>query len=410
VGGRGRDPGVAVGRLEVRVPAVRPARPGYNAIVPRRPIHHLFLVPGFFGFVNFGRLVYFTHVREFLDDAFARLGIPVEIHRVTVSPTASLRTRAAQLVGNLRESAPGDAPIHLIGHSTGGLDARLVVAPGVALGTDGEVEAYAARVRTVVTVVTPHHGTPLASFFASRMGQQTLRVLSIGTAAVLRGARLPAGLLARIAALAARTGVAGGAPTIALLDHLEQELLGRLEGDERNLISRFFEQVTDDQSLIPQLAPEALEIFNAATGVRPGVRYGCVVSRAQPPSLRARVAAGLHPWTQATYALYAWLYARAGGGRHGDAVAEPARQILRHELGRLPTPRDNDGIVPLLSQVWGEVLFVATGDHLDVIGHFDGPRHQPPHHDWLTTGSGFDRVQFEALWTAVARFVAAEGS
>jgi len=376
--------------------------------VPRAPTHHVFLIPGFFGFVNFGRLVYFTHVREFLDDAFAQLGLPVEIHRVTVSPTASLRTRTAQLVDSLRESAPGDAPIHLIGHSTGGLDARLLVAPGVDLGIDGEVEGFAARVRSVVTVVTPHHGTPLASFFASRMGQQALRLLSIGTAAVLRGGRLPMGLLARAAALAARTGLAGGPPTIALLEQLERELLGRLPGDERNLLSRFFEQVTYDQALIPQLAPEALEIFNAATRARPDVRYGCVVARAKPPSLRGRLAAGVHPWTQATYALYAWLHARAGAGATRRAVVldEAAQRALREHLGELPTPRDNDGIVPLVAQVWGEVLFAATGDHLDVIGHFEDPDHEPPHHDWLNTGSDFGRPEFEALWTAVARFIA----
>src|ERR1043165_9962660 len=34
--------------------------------------HHVCLIPGFFGFVNFGRLVYFTHVREFLEDALSR--------------------------------------------------------------------------------------------------------------------------------------------------------------------------------------------------------------------------------------------------------------------------------------------------------------------------------------------------
>jgi hypothetical protein len=31
----------------------------------------------------------------------------------------------------------------------------------------------------------------------------------------------------------------------------------------------------------------------------------------------------------------------------------------------------------------------------------------PPHRDWITTQSGFDRAQFEALWTAVAAYVVA---
>jgi hypothetical protein len=77
--------------------------------------------------------------------------------------------------------------------------------------------------------------------------------------------------------------------------------------------------------------------------------------------------------------LYAWLHRRVG---------------------------DGDGIVPIASQRRGPSLFDAKGDHLDVIGHFDDPDHQPPHTDWLNTGSKFDRPQFEALWTTVARFIA----
>lgn len=371
----------------------------------RRARHHVFLIPGFFGFVNFGRLVYFTHVREFLDDAFAQLGLPVEIHRAAVSPTASLRTRAAQLVDALQQSAPGDAPIHLVGHSTGGLDARLVVTPSLSIG-DGEVEPFAARVRSVVTVVTPHHGTPLASFFATRMGQQALRALSIGTAAALRGARMPLGMLTRGAALAARVAMKGGAPAVALLDHLAKELLGQLPGDDRSLVSRFAEQVTDDQALIPQLAPEALEIFNASTADRPGVRYGCVVARARPPRVRGFAAGGLDLWAHGTFALYAFLHGRTGAAARLPPLDDATRRALRAHYGEVPDPRDNDGIVPTISQLWGELLYAATGDHLDVIGHFDDPAHQPPHHDWVATGSGFTRAHFEDLWTSVARFVA----
>jgi len=41
-----------------------------------------------------------------------------------------------------------------------------------------------------------------------------------------------------------------------------------------------------------------------------------------------------------------------------------------------------------------------------VLGHFGDASADPPHIDWLSTGSGFDRVQFEALWSDVARFIA----
>jgi triacylglycerol lipase len=329
--------------------------------------HHIFLIPGFFGFVNFGKLVYFTHVRDFLEDAFARERLAVEIHRVRLKPTASLRVRASELAQWVQELAPAGAPVHLIGHSTGGLDARLFTTPGVALDLD--VEASAQRVRSV-----------LAGFFASRMGHHALRLLSLATITILRRGRLPVALMARITASFARFAVRRPSAPVDLLEHLEEELIGTLPTEQRDLVGKFVKDVYGDQALIPQLTPAAMDMFDAATSDRPGVRYACVTATAAAPRVRTRTKLGPNPWKQATYALYAWLHGRVG---------------------------DGDGIVPTASQRRGEVLFEAKGDHLDVIGHFDGPEHQPPHTDWLNTGSKFERAQFEALWTEVARFIAA---
>ena len=128
----------------------------------------VYLVPGFLGFVNLGRITYFGHLRRALTERFTALGLDARIHIVRTPPTASLPTRAARLAETIARTAKrGDAPLHLIGHSSGGLDVRLLTAPGVALPTSVDVERFAARVRTVVTVATPHHGTPLASFFSA---------------------------------------------------------------------------------------------------------------------------------------------------------------------------------------------------------------------------------------------------
>ena len=51
--------------------------------------------------------------------------------------------------------------------------------------------------------------------------------------------------------------------------------------------------MSSDQSLVTQLALEAMDLFNAGTTDRPGVCYGCLVTRAAPPTLRARLANGL---------------------------------------------------------------------------------------------------------------------
>ena len=63
--------------------------------------------------------------------------------------------------------------------------------------------------------------------------------------------------------------------------------------------------------------------------------------------------------------------------------------------------------MPTRSQAWGRVLHAAIADHLDVLGHFRDASHDPPHVDWLVTGSGFDRARFEALWSDITRFLAA---
>jgi hypothetical protein len=337
------------------------------------------LSPGFFGFVNFGRLVYFGHVREYLEDAFARERLRVEIHGARPGPTSSLSKRAAQLLRTIAESAPADAPLHLIGHSTGGLDARLLVSPNVSLGTDLDIEATTRRVRTIVSVATPHRGTPLASFFSSLLGQQLLRLLSLATITVLRHGRLPAAVFTRAARVLARIAVERTSAPLALLDHLERELVGNLEPEQHDLIDGFLDNIHGDQDLMPQLTPATMDLFEAATADRPGVNYGCVTATAAAPNMRARLKLGVHPWRQTTYALYAWLHRRIGTG---------------------------DGIVPTPSQRHGELVHEARADHLDVLGHFEDPDAKPPHVDWLNSGSGFDRAQFEALWTKVARFVA----
>jgi hypothetical protein len=338
------------------------------------------LVPGFFGFVNFGRLVYFGHVREFLEDAFARERLRVEIHGVRPGPTSSLSVRAAELLRTIDELAPAAAPLHLIGHSTGGLDARLFASPNVTLPAgELDIEAAARRVRSITSVASPHLGTPLAAFFSSLLGQQLLRLLSLATITVLRRGRLPVAMFTRATRVLARVAVERSSAPVALLDHLERELVGTLEPDQQDLITGFVRNIHGDQDLMPQLTPAAMGLFQAATADRPGVRYGCVTARAAPPRLGARLRLGLHPWPQATYALYAWLHRRVGEG---------------------------DGIVPLASQSHGYLVQHVRADHLDVLGHFEAPETNPPHVDWLNSGSGFDRPQFETLWTNVARFIA----
>lgn len=370
--------------------------------------HDVYLVPGFLGFVNLGRITYFGHVRRILGERFTALGLDARIHLVRTPPTASLPTRAARLAEAIAATArKGDAPLHLIGHSSGGLDVRLLTAPGVELPTDIDVERLAGRVRTVVTVSTPHHGTPLASFFTTLRGQQLLQVLSLNTIYVLHFGHLPISALLWMGGMVLRFGdlIANS----ELLDELFSRLLEDFTVGRRRAVRVLLRDVVRDQSLMLQLTPEAMEVFNPSVLPRPGIRYGAVVTQAVRPSLRATLGVGLDPAAQVTHAVYGALYqlnATAPRSRASRLTRSQTRALTR-AYGAIPSADANDGIVPTLSQVWGHVIHAAVADHLDALGHFRDAAHHPPHVDWLVSGSGFDRPRFDALMDDVTRFVAA---
>jgi hypothetical protein len=166
--------------------------------------------------------------------------------------------------------------------------------------------------------------------------------------------------------------------------------------------------VVRDQALMLQLTPEAMEVFNASVLQRPGIRYGAVVTQAARPSLLSTLGAGLDPAAQVTHGLYTALHQliAAAPGRVSPRLAPGPARALRRAYGAMPPPDANDGLVPTLSQAWGPVIHAAVADHLDVLGHFRDAAHDPPHVDWLVSGSGYDRRRFEALWTDVVKFLA----
>jgi triacylglycerol lipase len=367
--------------------------------------HHVVLVPGFFGFANLGDFAYFGHVRDLLVEIGPGLGLDGEIRALRTEPTASLTRRAALLcqgIAELLEGSPGDVTV--VGHSSGGLDARLLVSPGVELPTPVDVERCARSVRSVVTISTPHHGTPLAQGFKSFVGQQLLQLLSLATIHVLRTGRLPISAALKLARLARSRGSKPG----GVVDQVFLELLDDFSADRRKALEAFFANVKDEQGLLGQIAPAGMEVFNASTQDRPGLRYGCVVTRARPPGLGSLWRAGLDPYAQATHAAFVGLYRFASRtpegwrprltGAHADA--------MRKAYGRIPGPDANDGIVPTLAQVRGDIVAAAWADHHDVLGHFHAPTHVPPHFDWMASGTGFDREQFVAVWRRVASWAA----
>ncbi len=372
--------------------------------------HQVYLIPGFFGFTNLGTLRYFAHVREYLGGALEARGMTATVHDVATRPTASVVDRARRLAEAVAENPDAGGPVHLIGHSTGGLDARLFATPGVDLGAEIDVEALARRVRSIVTVATPHFGAPLASSFFGAAGDKVLHLLSLATVDLVRNRRVSIaamqGFVRVLNLLDEAAGVGAG-----LFDEIERTLLADFSPERREAVAQFFDDVGRDRSLIRQLAPEGAELLRALFTDRPEVRRGSVVTRGRRPGLRDTAALGFDAPGQVLHAVYRWLERRAGfppgvALPHG-ADSDELAASLAARFGELPPRTANDGIVPTRSQPWGQVIHAAWADHLDVIGHFRGPDHAPPHVDWLPSGSRFDRDGFESLWGDVADFVVA---
>jgi hypothetical protein len=368
--------------------------------------HHIFLIPGFFGFANLGDFAYFAHVRDFFVSYLRRHGVSGEIHVVRTYPTASLLRRATRVLETVAEALhDNDDVAHLIGHSSGGLDARLMVSPEANLATTLDVEQYVRRVRSVVSLSSPHRGSPVAAMLTGLRGPQLLRLFSLGTVYMLRTGRMPIAAVFELIRLLSlkRLPVAEG----ALINNIYRGLLADFDGDRREALEAFLVEVEADQELLGQLGPSGMEQFNIGTLDRPGIRYGSVVTCARPPGIRTAWATGLSPYRQSTHALFLALYRIAARVPRDRVVALTKAQAvaLMDAYDGFPELGANDGMVPTLSQVWGDVVHATWGDHLDTIGHFYLPTHVPPHFDWLNSGQHFGLTQFDRLWHDVARFL-----
>lgn len=150
-------------------------RDGY--IAPRYP---LVLLHGFAGFDElplgvggaFGlerNALYFRGLDALLSDH------QLQVFRVRVPPFASVERRAVALVEQLEALAAktGHTRFNLLAHSMGGLDARFAISH---LGAS-------ARVASLVTVGTPHRGTPIADLMAGLTGKlglmKALKILGV---------------------------------------------------------------------------------------------------------------------------------------------------------------------------------------------------------------------------------------
>ena len=378
-------------------------------VAPMAPRHHVILIPGFFGFARLGDLRYFLGVEDMLAEQLAARGIDARVQEVMTLPTASIRHRAARVLEVIEQAcADDDGPVHLVGHSTGGLDARLAVAPTASLPTAFDSAGAYERVTSLVTISAPHAGTPLATYYGSAMGKPLLQVLAVATVYILRYGRLPLGAALKLGGLFAKADDFLGFDN-TVVDQLYNELLADFNEGRREAVMQFLADVQADQSLVFQLTPAALDLFNATSADPSGIRYASVVTRAERPRIGRALGHGADPYAQSMYLVYSGLWWLASRSRIEDMpeLGLAQHQSLKRAYGDLPDRYDSDGVVPTLSQVWGPVIHAARGDHLDVVGHYGQTRQvEGIYADWLPTASGYDDDAFERLWSAVATFIA----
>jgi len=76
-----------------------------------------------------------------------------EVLAPNVAPLGNLDQRSAQLASAIAAAWPGEDPFTIVAHSLGGLDARRVIARHPGVGR---------RVKSLITISTPHFGSPVA--------------------------------------------------------------------------------------------------------------------------------------------------------------------------------------------------------------------------------------------------------
>ncbi|WP_375770174.1 hypothetical protein NR798_04590 [Archangium gephyra] len=385
--------------------------------------NHIVLVPGFGGFDALGSLRYYHGVTPVLGSS------SLVLHYFPNLPTASVQTRARRLrlwLGELQERrvVGGKDVIHLVGHSTGGLDIRqLLIDYRKREGTHAPGKDVLDRIRTVQFLSTPQRGTNLArrvrglggvsrvvTKWGPRMLYETTRALRTGGV----------GFLGRC--LQGIWPPTEGSPD--WLDAAIQTMVGfgaRRENLERALArASYFEtlrwllHMCTDVAAISDLdpirapgAPESPAHRKTADEERAflearNIRYRSIVTVAKRPAKSSR-------------GLFKFVYGLTE--RHPPAeLGQPQSLpwLLARGEGELE-PSDNDGIVNSVSMVWPDAksCFLVEADHADVIGHFDysQPAQQDPdapqryyQYDLLSSGSGFGQREFDALWGKIASF------
>jgi len=359
------------------------------------------LIPGFLGFARFGGFYYFADrliavLRGLLEEP---LGYAVPMIPVTTFPTDSLRKRQKGLLQELESFCRGLSGVerlHLIGHSTGGVDAQLLACTRPLYGAswDKKASLVRAKIRSVVTISAPHYGTRLAESRLARWGENPLR----HPTAILPEMRTLLDLLALIPRdLAATAGVELAAP---------------------NDVLKFMWQVARSRRLIEDLKPKDMEALRKRLAPDPDIALTCFVTGTLPRNDK----------TRPSDPFFCDLYRLSEGSPGVSPEVERCERLLRELIQKDPklvicsdqskipplSPTLNDGVVNTVRQVVNpdqpdEVGGIVVADHADVLGHYDREDAQvggkPYNAGLFHSGAAFGDDEFFALYRRVAQAI-----
>ena len=364
------------------------------------------LVPGFFGFDHHGETTYFAdRFVAGLRSVLEARGLPgVPVLSVSTLGIGSLAKRQVDLLTELKalETPSGSGPRlggprawHLIGHSTGGVDAALLLRDSP-LTTGGGTVTFARsgwgdatdlvnRIASVTTIAAPHFGTglaesPLARFAAGHPSPAAVRDLALALLSV-----------ARRGDLASRMRFAMSAtPGLSKMPFFltRMMLMNELAADLRP-------EVLSELSRRPVRQSAEGRVFSIAT-VAP------------------------RPRQDHSDKLFRQMWQWTNQGSRGAAGFETSLAARLDDLElRLPSqrsivlppvdPGDNDGVVTTQRQVLGELIGVVVADHVDVLGRYrraslvDDKVIDP---GLLTSGATFGDDEFFGLLLRVGERVA----
>ena len=316
--------------------------------------HQIYLIPGFFGFASIGGISYFRQVRETLLDVFESRGYHAEIIDVRTMPTASLTHRARRLAMTIRDHGGLDdgVVVHLIGHSTGALDARLLCSAHAKIDIEAYADEVREKVQTVVSISGPHYGTPLSNFFTTLYGKNLLYLVSL---LVIVGLwRRPITMIGGLVGILGKMNDMLGLDE-TIIHQITNTLLRDFGPDEEQEVRRFLRSILEDQGAMIQISPEGMELFNATTHDNPDVRYVSYATASPPPIdviKRIKIRHVLTPMNKVIYGLLWTLTSRAHAGYPYHPPLELKEMLTSRALPFSVSETTSDGVANLGRVSW----------------------------------------------------------